>query len=115
MNKDIYLNNLKFLSENSNFDIEYFDVDNSEKIYKVSFINRYFKQMGKYIYPVAITGIIDYCDEKGLSYNILETSSAGFPTKLEVSARLKPLITQMGQPLKLSSGTTNDMVVISYR
>ena len=80
-----------------------------------TFVKTRLIKMGKYIYPVAITGIIDYCDEKGLSYNILETSSAGFPTKLEVSARLKPLITQMGQPLKLSSGTTNDMVVISYR
>ena len=71
--------------------------------------------MGKNIYPVAIPGVIDYCDAKQITYTVIESSAAGFPIKIEVSARLKPLVQQMGQPLKLSSGTDNDKVVISYR
>tara|TARA_B100001564_G_C20623623_1_gene663595 strand:+ start:1 stop:1566 length:1566 start_codon:yes stop_codon:yes gene_type:complete len=80
-----------------------------------TFVKTRLIKMGKYIYPVAIPGVIDYCDEKGIAYNILESGASGFPIKIEVNQSLRPLLEQMGQPLKLSSGTTKDMVVISYR
>ena len=80
-----------------------------------TFVKTRLIKMGLNVYPVALPGVIDYCDDKGISYSILDTGSTGLPTKLEVSATLKPLLEQMGKPLKLSSGATNDMVVISYR
>jgi hypothetical protein len=80
-----------------------------------TFIKTRLVKMGQNVYPIAIPGVIDYCDNKGIKYTILESSPAGFPIKLEVEASLKPLLTQMGKPLKLSSGKTNDVVVISYR
>ena len=80
-----------------------------------TFVKTRLIKMGKNIYPVAIPGVIDYCDAKQITYTVIESSAAGFPIKIEVSARLKPLVQQMGQPLKLSSGTDNDKVVISYR
>jgi chemotaxis protein histidine kinase CheA len=80
-----------------------------------TFIKTRLLKMGPNIYPVALPGVIDYCNDKGIKYTILESSPQGYPIKLEVAASLKPLLTQMGKPLKLSSGKTNDVVVISYR
>jgi hypothetical protein len=80
-----------------------------------TFVKTRLIKMGQNVYPVAIPGVLDYCDSKKLPYTIVESSAGGFPIKVEVSARLKGLVQQMGQPLKLSSGTTNDTVVISYR
>ena len=80
-----------------------------------TFIKTRLLKMGQYIYPVAIPGVIDYCDDKGIKYTIVESSPEGYPIKLEVAASLQPLLEQMGKPLKLSSGKTNDVVVISYR
>ena len=80
-----------------------------------TFVKTRLIKMGQNVYPVAIPGVIDYCDVKNIAYTILESSPEGYPIKLECAASLKPLLEQMGKPLKLSSGKTNDTVVISYR
>ena len=66
-----------------------------------TFVKTRLIKMGQNIYPVAIPGVIDYCDVKNITYTILESSPEGYPIKLEVCCLSKAIIGTNGQTIKV--------------
>ena len=64
-------------------------------------------------YAITLPGLLDLSDDVSLVSTILETSSEGYPLKVEVDLQLLGYINQMGRPLKVKS--EGETVVVAYR